>query len=111
MLRLLIVALPFVVALLVAFDEQEANALRFEVQSPLQFAWRCHASAGHGSITSPHDASQPALRDLGESRSSSCHGLCIPAPLLHLHLHRTHNALTSPPARYSPHPLQSPSPS
>ena len=98
MLRLLIVALPVVVALLVAFDEQEANALRFEVQSPLQFAWRCHASAGHGSITSPHDASQPALRDLGESRSSSCHGLCIPAPLLHLHLHRTHHALTSPPA-------------
>ena len=37
MLRLLIIALPLVVALPAAFDEQEVNALRFEVQSPLQF--------------------------------------------------------------------------
>ena len=37
MLRLLIVALPLVVALPAAFDEQEANAIQFEVQSPLQF--------------------------------------------------------------------------
>ena len=40
MLRLLIVALPLVVALPVAFDEQEANAIQFEVQSPLQFEVR-----------------------------------------------------------------------
>ncbi|KOO29030.1 hypothetical protein Ctob_006381 [Chrysochromulina tobinii] len=37
MLRLLIVALPLVVALPAAFDEQEVNALQFEVQSLLQF--------------------------------------------------------------------------
>ena len=37
MLRLLIVALPLVVALPAPFDEQEANAIQFEVQSPLQF--------------------------------------------------------------------------
>ena len=40
MLRLLIVALPLVVALPAAFDEQEVNALQFEVQSPLQFEVR-----------------------------------------------------------------------
>ena len=40
MLRLLIVALPLVVALPAAFDEQEANAIQFEVQSPLQFEVR-----------------------------------------------------------------------
>ena len=39
MLRLLIVALPLVVALPAAFDEQEVNALHFE-QSPLQFEVR-----------------------------------------------------------------------
>ena len=37
MLRLLIVALPLVVALPAAFDEQEANAIQFEVQSPFQY--------------------------------------------------------------------------
>ena len=37
MLRLLVVALPLVVAFPAAFDEQEVNALQFEVQSPLQF--------------------------------------------------------------------------
>eukprot|EP00900_Chrysochromulina_parva_P006311 jgi/Chrpa1/15681/Chrysochromulina_OHIO_Genome00019244-RA len=37
MLRLLIVALPLVVALPAAFDAQKVNALQFEVQSPLQF--------------------------------------------------------------------------
>eukprot|EP00900_Chrysochromulina_parva_P007031 jgi/Chrpa1/16329/Chrysochromulina_OHIO_Genome00020112-RA len=36
MLRLLIVALPLVVALPAAFDEQELNAFQFEVQSRLQ---------------------------------------------------------------------------
>ena len=40
MLRLLIVALPLVVALPAAFDEQEVNALHFEEQSPLQFEVR-----------------------------------------------------------------------
>ena len=40
MLRLLIVALPLVVALPAAFDEQEVNAFQFEVQSPLQFEVR-----------------------------------------------------------------------
>jgi hypothetical protein len=40
MLRLLIVALPLIVALRAAFDEQEVNALQFEVQSPLQFEVR-----------------------------------------------------------------------
>ena len=40
MLRLLLVALPLVVALPAAFDEQEANAIQFEVQSPLQFEVR-----------------------------------------------------------------------
>ena len=40
MLRLLIVALPLVVALPAAFDKQEVNALQFEVQSPLQFEVR-----------------------------------------------------------------------
>ena len=40
MLRLLIIALPLVVALPAAFDEQEVNALQFEVQSPLQFEVR-----------------------------------------------------------------------
>jgi hypothetical protein len=40
MLRLLIVALPLVVALPAAFDEQEATAIQFEVQSPLQFEVR-----------------------------------------------------------------------
>jgi hypothetical protein len=40
MLRLLLVALPLVVALPAAFDAQEANALQFEVQSPLQFEVR-----------------------------------------------------------------------
>ena len=39
MLRLLIVALPPVIALL-AFDEQEANAIQFEEQSPLRFEVR-----------------------------------------------------------------------
>ena len=37
MLRLLIVALPLVVALPAAFDNQETNAIQFEVQSTLQF--------------------------------------------------------------------------
>ena len=37
MLRLLIVALPLVVAWAAAFDEQEANAIQFEVQSPFQY--------------------------------------------------------------------------
>eukprot|EP00900_Chrysochromulina_parva_P024727 jgi/Chrpa1/6889/Chrysochromulina_OHIO_Genome00002168-RA len=36
MLRLLIVALPLVVTLSAAFDEQELNAFQFEVQSRLQ---------------------------------------------------------------------------
>ena len=36
MLRLLILALPLVVALPAAFDEQELNAFQFEVQSRLQ---------------------------------------------------------------------------
>jgi hypothetical protein len=40
MLRLLIVALPLVVALPAAFDKQEVNALQFEVQSPLRFEVR-----------------------------------------------------------------------
>jgi len=41
MLRLLIVALPLVVALPAALiDEQESNAIQFEVQSPLQFEVR-----------------------------------------------------------------------
>jgi hypothetical protein len=40
MLRLLIVALPLVVALPAAFDEQELNAFQFEVQSRLQFKVR-----------------------------------------------------------------------
>ena len=40
MLRLLLVALPLVVALPAAFDKQEANALQFEVQSPLQLEVR-----------------------------------------------------------------------
>ena len=40
MLSLLIVALPLVIALPAAFDEQEVNALQFEVQSPLQFEVR-----------------------------------------------------------------------
>jgi hypothetical protein len=40
MLRLLIVALPLVVALPAAFEEQEANAIQFEVQSPLLFEVR-----------------------------------------------------------------------
>ena len=37
MLRLLIVALPLVFALPAAFDNQETNAIQFEVQSTLQF--------------------------------------------------------------------------
>ena len=37
MLRLLIVALPLVVALPAAFDNQETNAIQFEVQTTLQF--------------------------------------------------------------------------
>jgi hypothetical protein len=40
MLRLLIVALPLVVALPAAFDKQEVNALQFEAQSSLQFEVR-----------------------------------------------------------------------
>jgi hypothetical protein len=40
MLRLLIVALPLVVALPAAFDKHEVNALQFEVQSPFQFEVR-----------------------------------------------------------------------
>ena len=40
MLRLLIVALPLVVAQPAAFDKQEVNALQFEVQSPLRFEVR-----------------------------------------------------------------------
>ena len=40
MLRLLIVALPLVVALPAAFDEQEVNAFQFEVQSPFQLEVR-----------------------------------------------------------------------
>jgi hypothetical protein len=41
MLRLLIVALPLVVALPAALiDEQESNAVQLEVQSPLQFEVR-----------------------------------------------------------------------
>jgi hypothetical protein len=40
MLRLLIIALPLVVALPAAFDEQEVNILQFEVQTPLQFEVR-----------------------------------------------------------------------
>ena len=40
MLRLLIVALPLVVALPAALDEQEANAIQFELQSTLQFEVR-----------------------------------------------------------------------
>ena len=40
MLRLLIVALPLVVALLAAFDNQETNAIQFEVQSTLQLEVR-----------------------------------------------------------------------
>ena len=40
MLRLLIVALPPIVALPAAFDEQEANAIQFEVKSPLRFEVR-----------------------------------------------------------------------
>jgi len=40
MLRLLIVALPLVVALPAAFDKHEVYALQFDVQSPLQFEVR-----------------------------------------------------------------------
>ena len=40
MLRLLLVALPLVVALLAAFDEHEVDALQLEVRSPLQFQVR-----------------------------------------------------------------------
>ena len=40
MLRLLIVALPLVVALPAAFDNQETNAIQFEVQSTLQLEVR-----------------------------------------------------------------------
>ena len=40
MLRLLIVALPLVVALPAAFEVQEANAIQFEVQSSLLFEVR-----------------------------------------------------------------------
>ena len=40
MLRLLLVALPLVVALPAAFDAQEIDALQFEVQFPLQFEVR-----------------------------------------------------------------------
>ena len=41
MLRLLIVALPLVVALpAAAFDKQETNAIQFEVQSTLQLEVR-----------------------------------------------------------------------
>jgi hypothetical protein len=40
MLRLLIVALQLVVALPAALDEQEANAIQFEMQSTLQFEVR-----------------------------------------------------------------------
>jgi len=40
MLRLLIIALPLIVALPAAFDEEEVNVLQFEAQSPLQFGVR-----------------------------------------------------------------------
>ena len=40
MLRLLLVALPLVVALPAAFDKPEVHALQFEAQSPLQFEVR-----------------------------------------------------------------------
>ena len=40
MLRLLLVALPLVVALLAAFDEHEVDALQLVVRSPLQFQVR-----------------------------------------------------------------------
>ncbi len=40
MLRLLIIALPLIVALPAAFDAEEVNALQFEAQSPLQFGVR-----------------------------------------------------------------------
>jgi hypothetical protein len=40
MLRLLLVALPLVVALPAAFDKQELNALQFEAQSPLHLEVR-----------------------------------------------------------------------
>ena len=40
MLRLLIVALPLVIALPAAFDKQEVNALQFEVQSPLLVVYK-----------------------------------------------------------------------
>ena len=54
--------------------------------------WRCHAGAAsrHGSRTTP-------------ARTHPCS--------THLHRHRTHHALTSPPATRRLHPLQRPRPS
>ena len=40
MLRLLLVALPLVVALPAVFDKQEANTIQFDALSPLQFEVR-----------------------------------------------------------------------
>ena len=55
MLRLLLVALPLVVALPAAFDEQEINALQFEVRDlrprPALFA---HSPREINTIAPPH---------------------------------------------------------
>ena len=81
MLRLLIVALPVVVALLVAFDEQEANALRFEVQSPLQFAGVATPALATGpshrrmTPASPHSVTS-ARADLHHAMGSASQRLC-----------------------------------
>jgi hypothetical protein len=54
MLRLLSVALPLVVALPAAFDEQDANAIQFEVRSPPES--RPLLPAAPREINTPHNS-------------------------------------------------------
>jgi hypothetical protein len=125
MLRLLLVALPLVVALPAAFDKQEANALHCEVQSPLQLEVRSPPnqvppSSPPAATRDQHDSPTTAHSTPHAHHPPSAHISLSPRVRhitahthpcsTHLHLHRTHHTLTSPPATRSPLPPQRPCP-
>ena len=73
MLRLLIVALPLVVALPAAFDEQEANAFQFEVQSPLQFEVRSPPESRPLLPAAPQETTQQPLHSTPHAQHPRAH--------------------------------------
>ena len=124
MLRLLLVALPLVVASPAAFDAQEIDALQFEVQFPLQFEVRSppeshplrpaatrdqHDSPATHTTLRTHDTRQPhttqrTRRGTGmRARRSTPRSTLSPTSTHNPGIPTLYQPYTNPPSRCAPH--------